>query len=193
MLIKKESTNNSHNDEENININVDNDEYNNFEQQLNDNLDNNLNNNVESNQNILRRGFNIFLQYGLSINELRVLRLVFHLSAFRQSALRREEFDWSPEGIFQREERWLVNQFSNSIENNEQRVDIDNTLNSLQNMINFNYENYYMFLLGLYIGFLFNIFSLFLLLCRFRIKFKFGLVIGMFLSILVLTLIISRK
>ena len=130
MLVQKEENsnlNNSENERFNNNININNDI-------------NNINNNNPNFQNInfenfneiynhisaidnnyqrnMGRGFNIFLSHGVGIVELRMMRLLFHLSLHQQSLQRGLQLDWSEEGMFRREERWLINQLHNSSLNN---------------------------------------------------------------------------
>ena len=97
----------------------------------------------DTNPRNMRRGFNIFLLHGLSPIELRTMRLLFHLSEYQQSILRGDQLDWSEEGIFQREERWLINQLNgpllnnniNNGGNNEQDRDNEREINNRNNYI----------------------------------------------------------
>ena len=147
-------------------------------------------NNTNNNQRFTRRGFNIFLLHGLSQRELRNLRLLFHLSAYQQSLLRNEILDWSTEGMFLREERWLMSQLTNNpILNNDEIIGInDNELFPIIDTANRIYENLesnLALLQGIAIGFMMNIFTVVLLLFyRPRSKKLLGLFFGMFISIL---------
>ena len=70
------------------------------------------------NQNQIPRGFNVFLAYGISQNELRTLRLVYHLSYLNSNSGNIRNIDWSPQAIYQREENWLRSQINtNNIRN----------------------------------------------------------------------------
>ena len=106
MLIQKENLPNNNND-------INRDEINNNLEEVNSNNTNpnNSNQNNENNQpnNRIRNhgGFDIFLSHGLSAQEIRTLRLIFHLAAAQESIINGTALDWSPEGIYQREERWL--------------------------------------------------------------------------------------
>ena len=206
MILKKEGNNN-----DNI--------HNNIENNVNENLNredirNNIRNVINGrNQRNIRRGFNIFLLHGLSPIELRAMRILFHLSAQQQSLIRGEDLDWSEEAMFQREERWLINQLNNPLfnsnndndndserdnerDNEREMINVNNNYISLNinesdairrryivNLLNFDFEPNYLFLMGFCAGILFNIFGIILLLCRFRKKFKIGLIFGIIISI----------
>lgn len=185
------------------------------------NIDNNLNraeirNNIRevingNNPRNMRRGFNIFLLHGLSNVELRTMRILFHISSYQQSMIRGTELDWSEEGMYQREERWLINQLNNPIFNNanndndngqerdNEREMINRNNNYIRlnineeneirrryidNLINFEFEPGYLFLIGFCVGFLVNIFGIFLFLCNFKTRFKIGIICGMILSMI---------
>ena len=226
--------------EENSNLN--NSENEGFNNNINNNI-NNINNNNPNFQNInnedfneiynhisaidnnyarnMGRGFNIFLSHGVGIIELRMMRLLFHLSLHHQSLQRGLQLDWSEEGMFRREERWLINQLHNSSlnSNNNNNNDNDNepqerdnereiiinrnnnnnyhyislnisdsnnineilTRRIIEN-INFEFEPNYYFLIGFCIGFITNFFGLLLLICRFKPRFKIGLIFGTLFS-----------
>ena len=229
MLVQKEENSNLYNSENerfNNNININNDI-------------NNINNNNPNFQNInfenfneiynhisaidnnyernMGRGFNIFLSHGVGIIELRMMRLLFHLSLYQQSLQRGFQLDWSEEGMFRREERWLINQLHNSSLNNNNNNDnepqerdnereiiinrsngnnynyISLNINDSANIndilrrriienINFEFEPNYYFLIGFCIGFITNFFGLLLLICRFKPRFKIGLIFGTLFS-----------
>ena len=197
------------------------------EKNLNEN-DNNQNSNIDNNninrENIhnnirevingrnprySRRGFNIFLLHGLSIDELRTMRILFHLSASQQSILRGEDLDWTEEGMIQREERWLINQLNGPLlnnNNNEQERDNEREMVNRNNnynyirlninedegvriryhdtLFNFEFEPIYIFLIGFCIGFIVNILGIILLFCRFHKRFKIGLIWGIITSLI---------
>ena len=206
MLVKKEGIqNNIENNNINNNINIDNDDNNLNREQIN----NNLSGINQTNARNIRRGFNIFLQHGLSDIELRSMRLLFHLSVHQQSLLRGIPLDWTEEGMLRREERWLINQLNNSnLNNNEQDRDNEREMinrnnnnyislnvsdndfendirrRTIESIINFEFEPSYYFLMGFCVGFIINIFSLLLLVCNFKPRFKIGLICGMLLSML---------
>ena len=133
----------------------------------------------------IRRGFNIFLLHGLSPIELRNLRLLFHLSAYQRSLLRNETLDWTSEGMFQREERWLMSQLMDNYVLRRERN--RNNRNRMRILVRGRYNNFepnIAILQGLAIGFALNIFTLILLMVhRTRPKLKMGLFCGMVLSI----------
>ena len=209
MLLKKEGLNENENDNDNNeNNNIDNNNMN------RENIQNNIREVINGrNPRYSRRGFNIFLLHGLSINELRTMRILFHLSASQQSLLRGEELDWTEEGMLQREERWLINQLNGPLLNNgnnninsDNEQDRDNeseiinrnnyirlNINEdddlirrryIYNFINFEFEPNYLFLLGFCLGFLVNIFGIILLLCKLKKRFKYGLLCGIIISML---------
>ena len=230
MLVHKEENSNLNNSENerfnNNNININN-EFNNINNN-NPNFQNinfedfneiynhisAIDNNYERN---MRRGFNIFLSHGLGIIELRMMRLLFHLSLHQQSLQRGLQLDWSEEGMFRREERWLINQLQNSSLNNnnndnepqerdnEREIIINRNnsnnynyislnINESSNIndiltrriienINFEFDPNYYLLIGFCVGLLTNIFGLFLLICRFKPRFKIGLIFGTLFSI----------
>ena len=151
------------------------------QEEMNNNL-NEINNNQNNLYNPIR-GFDIFLLHGLSSNEVRTLRLLFHLSAY--------------EGIYHREESWLLNQLRapNRNEENENYLTLyvneggllfRNRNSSENNMI-------YIFLLGFFIGFITNISGILILFCRFKPMFKVGLLFGMITSGLFLSKIFHLK
>lgn len=196
MLIQKENQ-----PINNINE-INRDEINNNLEEVNSNSNSNSaqNNNSNQNNNGIRNhgGFDIFLSHGLNAQEIRTLRLIFHLSAAQESIINGTSLDWSPEGIYQREERWLINQISNIYNPNRNRDDSHNQYISLNinegalfsggnNLLLF-YDNEFnerfAFILGFFVGFLTNIFGILILFCRFKAYFKFGVVCGIILSIL---------
>ena len=206
MILKKDE-NSNHND-------------NNIENNNNNTLNREQLNNIRDilngrNQRNIRRGFNIFLLHGLSVIELRTLRILFHLSAQQQSLLRGEDLDWSEEAMYQREERWLINQINSPLFNNNnndndserdnerEMININNNYISLNindgdttrrryivNLLNLEFEPNYFFLMGFCVGFLINIFGFSLLLCSFKKKFKIGLICGIIISIIFYSMLV---
>ena len=196
MLIQKENLPNNNND-------INRDEINNNLEEVNSNNtnQNNSNQNNENNQanNRIRNhgGFDIFLSHGLNAQEIRTLRLIFHLAAAQESIINGTALDWSPEGIYQREERWLINQI-NGIYNRNRNRDNNNQYISLNvndgglfyggNNLMLFYDNQFderfSFMLGFFVGFLTNVFGFLILFCRFKAFFKLGVICGMIISIL---------
>ena len=196
MLIQKENLPNNTND-------ITRDEINNNLEEVNSNNTNpnNSNQNNENNQpnNRIRNhgGFDIFLSHGLNAQEIRTLRLIFHLAAAQESIINGTALDWSPEGIYQREERWLINQI-NGIYNRNRNRDRNNQYISLNvndgglfyggNNLMLFYDNQFderfSFMLGFFVGFLTNVFGFLILFCRFKAFFKLGVICGMIISIL---------
>ena len=196
MLIQKENLPNNNND-------INRDEINNNLEEVNSNNTNpnNSNQNNENNQpnNRIRNhgGFDIFLSHGLNAQEIRTLRLIFHLAAAQESIINGTALDWSREGIYQREERWLINQI-NGIYNRNRNRDSNNQYISLNvndgglfyggNNLMLFYDNQFderfSFMLGFFVGFLTNVFGFLILFCRFKAFFKLGVICGMIISIL---------
>ena len=196
MLIQKENLPNNNND-------INSEEINNNLEEVNSNNTNpnNSNQNNENNQanNRIRNhgGFDIFLSHGLNAQEIRTLRLIFHLAAAQESIINGTALDWSPEGIYQREERWLINQI-NGIYNRNRNRDNNNQYISLNvndgglfyggNNLMLFYDNQFderfSFMLGFFVGFLTNVFGFLILFCRFKAFFKLGVICGMIISIL---------
>ena len=200
MLLQKEENEN----EDNNNINR-------------DNIQNNIREVIDGrNPRYSRRGFNIFLLHGLSLNELRTMRILFHLSASQQSLLRGEDLDWTEEAMLQREERWLISQLNGPLLNNnnnneeqerdnERETIIRNNNNTYirlninendgvriryeETLFNFEFEPIYAFLIGFCVGFIVNFFGIFLFFCRFHKRFKIGLIWGIITSLLFYSMI----
>jgi hypothetical protein len=188
MIIKHENQN-----IENSLHNINNNELSSInENQINQSI-NDIN---ERNNEILQRGFNRFLNYGITIQELHLLRFLFHSAMYQQARIRGIEFEWSVQSMIEREENWLRSQVRNNNNNNINRGryltllvrnDFDN--NNLRRRRIYNYEPNFCFFQGLVIGFLLNIFTiLFLIIFRFRPKFKMGLQIGMIFGICILVI-----
>ena len=149
-------------------------------------LNNNLNeiNNNQINENNQIRGFDLFLEHGLNSNEVRTLRVLFHLSQYQQSLLNGVPLDWTSEGIYQREESWLLNQFrgqNRNEENNENYLTLYVNEGGLLYRNRSEYQNnmIYIVLSGFIMGFITNVSGILLLICRFKALFKLGLICGM--------------
>ena len=201
MLIQKEEFQNQSNENNQDNeIN---------REEINNNLDE-LNSNTNQNQNPRRntRGFDIFLSHGLSAEEVRALRAIFHFTQAQQSLVSGIPLDWTNNGIYQREERWLINQLNNMVNRNlnlneEENNDFitlnvnDNSLFMGRNSFSIFFDNdvdlRFAFLVGFLVGMLTNIFGIFLLFCRFRATFKLGVVFGMIISILFISKMMHLK
>ena len=160
-----------------------NDQVNNSVHQMGNNAPNmNMNN---------QQGFNIFLQYGFTQDEIRGLRMIYHLSALRNSVANGRNLDLSLNAMYQRENNWLRNSSNNNINNNYNnrgnlvRIHfLNNGFRRRRHFRNNQYEHSINFLLGFMFGIILNIFSLFLLMIvRYRPKFKCGLLLGMILSV----------
>ena len=201
MLIQKEEFQNQSNDNNQDNeIN---------REEINNNLDE-INSVINQNPNRRRnaRGFDIFLSHGLSPEEVRALRAIFHFSQAQQSLVSGVPLDWSNNGIYLREERWLINQidlmFNRNLNgNDEENNDFitlnvnDNSLFMGRNSFSIFFDNdvdlRFAFLVGFLVGMLTNIFGIFLLFCRFRATFKLGVVFGMIISILFISKMMHLK
>ena len=159
------------------------------ESQENEQVNNSIHqmNNIQNINN--NQGFNIFLQYGFTQDEIRGLRMIYHLSALRNSIANGRNIDLSLNAMYQRENNWLRNNGNNNNNNNERR-------NYVRIMLNNNgfrrrryarvyrYESNISFIQGFFFGIVLNIFSLFvLMIVRYRPKFKMGVMFGMILSV----------
>ena len=157
------------------------------ESQENEQVNNSIHqmNNIQNINN--NQGFNIFLQYGFTQDEIRGLRMIYHLSALRNSIANGRNIDLSLNAMYQRENNWLRNNGNNN--NNERR-------NYVRIMINNNgfrrrryarvyrYESNISYIQGFFFGIVLNIFSLFvLMIVRYRPKFKLGVLFGMIFSV----------
>lgn len=134
--------------------------------------------NTETNANgilLLTRGFNQFLLFGMSPDELQMLRLLFHSSIYQHNLQRGISIDWSYEAMLSREEEWLRAQSTNR--NNGslnrsvsfgQRRRIESSSTSCWIVV------------GFLIGMILALFGIILLcLCNFSPEFKFAFKIGM--------------
>ena len=154
--------------------------------------------------NNMQRGFDIFLAHGISPNELRTLRLIYHLSYLHNNMVRGRYVDLSPQAMYQREENWLRSQINNNLRNNHNNYYRRNIIirnprggHSMTLYVNnnwnrfrqrryyrqYNYEPNINFLQGFIFGIVLNIFAICLLVVnRPRPKFKIGLLFGMLIS-----------
>ena len=201
MLIQKEEFQNQNND-----INSDNE----INEEINNNLDE-INSNTNANQNNNQRrarGFDIFLSHGLNAENVRALRAIFHLAQAQQSLISGVPLDWTNEGIYQREERWLINQINEMFnrnrngnqEGNNNYISLnvnDNPIFVERNSLSIFFENQldlrYIFVIGFLVGLLTNAFGILLLFFRFRATFKLGIICGMIISIIFFSKILHFK
>ena len=201
MLIQKEEFLNQNNNNQDNEVN---------REEINNNLDElieNQNQNNDHNNNQRRNGgFDVFLSYGLNPEEVRTLRLIFHVTAAQESIMTGIPLDWSAEGIYQREERWLINQINgimnrsrNGEGSNNNYISLnvnDGFLFSGRNSFGLFSENQiegrHIFLIGFCLGLLTNVFGILLLMCRFKAVFKLGLICGMIISMIFFSKIFFR-
>jgi hypothetical protein len=129
------------------------------------------------------------------------MRLIFHSNFIH------EQHDWTPEAILEREESWLYGNGRDDFLNNNNSINFAmyhrNTIygsyllrSSLNNSFLNRVENNRKFFLGLLIGTICNIYTIFiLLLFNFRPKFKIGLQLGMLFGtfIVIIYSLIFRK
>ena len=178
----------------NENLNVENEQMNNSMRE------------IDNNNNLNPRGFNIFLAHGISTNELRILRTLYHLSYLHNNIANNRNIDMSPQAMFQREEDWLRAQMNHSNirrnnyynnyyrrnivvrnpRNNSVVLYVDHNLSGIRPRRihrHANYEPNILFLQGFIFGLVLNVFSLcIIIISRPRPKFKIGLMLGMLLS-----------
>ena len=95
-------------------------------EQVNNSI-NQMNNNPNININNYQ-GFNIFLQYGFTQDEVRGLRMIYHLSALRNSIANGRNLDLSLNAMYQRENNWLRNN-ANINQNENQNNNYNNNRN----------------------------------------------------------------
>ena len=149
------------------------------------------NNNENTNTNTMltiNRGFNRFVLYGVSPNEIAMIRLFFHSSMYQRSIQHNITLDWSREGILEREEMWLRSQSNNIRLNNNHHHphrNNNNTTIRLTRRYNRYDETNVAFMKGFLLGFILNIFGIiFMILVRnLSIKFKCGFQLGILTSI----------
>ena len=180
-------------EKKNENLNVENEQMNNSMREID-------NNNYIQNP----RGFNIFLAHGITTDELRILRTLYHLSYLHNNIANNRNIDMSPQAMFQREEDWLRAQMNhnrirrNNYNNYYRRnivvrnprnhnvvLYVDHNLRGIPRRLNrhANYEPNIIFLQGFIFGLVLNVFSLcIIIISRPRPKFKIGLMLGMLLS-----------
>ena len=114
---------------------------------------------------------------------------------YQQSRINGIQFEWTLQSMIEREENWLRSQIRNN--NNDfrgnryisfiVRNDFDNY--RLRRRRNFDNEPNFSFFQGVLIGFLLNVFTIFFLIVfRFRPKFKMGLQVGMIMGICILVI-----
>ena len=201
MLIQKEEFQNQNN-ENNPDNEINHEEINNNLDEINSNS--NQNNNVNNNQRRVR-GFDIFLSHGLNAEDVRTLRVMFHFAQAHESLRNGIPLDWTNNGIYQREERWLINQIngimnrSRNGEGNNNYISLnvnDGFLFSGRNSFGLFSENQiegrHIFLIGFCLGLLTNVFGILLLMCRFKAVFKLGLICGMIISMIFFSKIFFR-
>ena len=152
---------------------------------------NNNNNNTNENTNTIitiNRGFNRFLLYGVSPNEIAMIRLFFHSSMYQRSIQHNITLDWSREGILEREEMWLRSQNgAMRLSSNHRTTNNNNnhsTLRVTRRYYRFSDVNA-AFVKGFLLGFILNIFGIiFMILVRnLSITFKCGFQLGILTSI----------
>jgi hypothetical protein len=154
----------------------------------NEQMNNSIHEMANNGQNI-PQGFNVFMQYGFTQDEIRGLRMIYHLSALRNSIANGRNLDLSLNAMYQRENNWLRNSHNNNngINNrgrNVVRIQINNNGFGRRRYIRiYRNEPNISFFQGLMFGIILNIFSLFILMIvRHRPKFKMGLIFGMIFS-----------
>ena len=162
-------------------------------EQVNNSINDMHNNNINQNININNpQGFNIFLQYGFTQDEVRGLRMIYHLSALRNSLANGQNLDLSSNAMYQRENNWLRNVSNNNANYNNNnrgnmvriRLNNDNEFRRMRYNRLYRHEPNINLLQGFLFGFVLNIFSLFILMIvRYRPKFKMGVMFGMILSV----------
>ena len=209
MLIQKEELQNQNNDN-NPDNEINHEEINNNLDEINSNTNQAQNQNQNNNQNNNQRrarGFDIFLSHGLNAEEVRALRVIFHFAQAHESLMSGVPLDWTNNGIYTREERWLINQLNLMNMNNRNRNEENNNYISLnvnddlifseRNGFNIFYENQvdlrYVFIIGFLVGILTNVFGIILLFCRFKATFKLGLICGIIISVIFFSKILHFK
>jgi hypothetical protein len=148
------------------------------------------NNNTNENTNAMltiNRGFNRFVLYGVSPNEIAMIRLFFHSSMYQRSIQQNITLDWSREGILEREEMWLRSQSNNLRLNDHHHHNRNNNNTTLRLTRRYNRydETNVAFVKGFLLGFILNIFGIiFMIFVRnLSIKFKCGFQLGILTSI----------
>lgn len=136
------------------------------------------NNNINANN---MQGFNVFIQYGFSPDEVRALRMIYHLSQLRNNMANGRNLDLSLNAMYQRENNWLGNNRRNYV-----RINLNDNNNGrlIRRRRRYRNESNLSILQGFMVGILLNIFSIFILMIvRYRPKFKLGVLFGMIFSV----------
>ena len=136
------------------------------------------NNNINANN---MQGFNVFIQYGFSPDEIRALRMIYHLSQLRNNMANGRNLDLSLNAMYQRENNWLGNNRRNYV-----RINLNDNNNGrlIRRRRRYRNESNLSILQGFMVGILLNIFSIFILMIvRYRPKFKLGVLFGMIFSV----------
>ena len=137
-------------------------------------------NNNNINANNMQR-FNVFIQYGFSPDEVRALRMIYHLSQLRNNMANGRNLDLSLNAMYQRENNWLGNNRRNYV-----RINLNDNNNGrlIRRRRRYRTESNLSILQGFMVGILLNIFSIFvLMIVRYRPKFKLGVLFGMIFSV----------
>ena len=136
------------------------------------------NNNINANN---MQGFNVFIQYGFSPDEVRAIRMIYHLSQLRNNMANGRNLDLSLNAMYQRENNWLGNNRRNYV-----RINLNDNNNGrlIRRRRRYRNESNLSILQGFMVGILLNIFSIFvLMIVRYRPKFKLGVLFGMIFSV----------
>ena len=136
------------------------------------------NNNINANN---MQGFNVFIQYGFSPDEVRALRMIYHFSQLRNNMANGRNLDLSLNAMYQRENNWLGNNRRNYV-----RINLNDNNNGrlIRRRRRYRTESNLSILQGFMVGILLNIFSIFvLMIVRYRPKFKLGVLFGMIFSV----------
>ena len=136
------------------------------------------NNNINANN---MQGFNVFIQYGFSPDEVRALRMIYHFSQLRNNMANGRNLDLSLNAMYQRENNWLGNNRRNYV-----RINLNDNNNGrlIRRRRRYRTESNLSILQGFMVGILLNIFSIFILMIvRYRPKFKLGVLFGMIFSV----------
>ena len=136
------------------------------------------NNNINANN---MQGFNVLIQYGFSPDEVRALRMIYHLSQLRNNMANGRNLDLSLNAMYQRENNWLGNNRRNYV-----RINLNDNNNGrlIRRRRRYRTESNLSILQGFMVGILLNNFSIFvLMIVRYRPKFKLGVLFGMIFSV----------
>jgi len=112
-----------------------------------DNAEQNIRNNMrEGNGSFLTQGFSRFRNYGISAEEVHMLRIMFHTSyLINNRGSNPSAISWTPEDVIRREEEWISQNNGNesdmntnllelSMRRNILRIDGGNGQNSILNI-----------------------------------------------------------